>query len=113
MTGKPTKEILFDENKPHIDFRRNNFETYVKLYQLVGANSTGISKEALAKAIYLSISFYSNPDTYLKSDSTINYNKYLGIAEEIIQTLGKSKTDMLTPEDFINIMTAEETNFLN
>lgn len=109
LTAQNTKEVLFKSNT-NIDDKRENIELYTKLYYLMGGTSEGISRDNLAKAIALSVNFCNNPDEVMKSSSipSSNYNNFIEIADSIIKTLSRSKDNMLSPEDFINVMTAED-----
>lgn len=107
VSGKNTKEALFSVTNNTIDSKRQNIEMYTKLYFLMGGNNEGISRDNLARCIALSVNFNNNPEEMITKDTPINYNEYYTVAETIIKNLGRTRSDMLTPEDFINIMTAQ------
>lgn len=107
VSGKNTKEELFGVTNNTIDSKRQNIETYTKLYFLMGGNNEGISRDNLARCIALSVNFSNNPEEMITKDTPINYNEYYTVAETIIKNLGRTRSDLLTPEDFINIMTAQ------
>jgi hypothetical protein len=107
VSGKNTKETLFSVSNNRIDSKRQNIEMYTKLYFLMGGNNEGISRDNLAKCIAVSVNFSNNPEDMIKYDSPINYNEYYTAAESIIKNLARTRSDMLSPEDFINIMTSQ------
>ena len=96
LTGKETKELLFS---PNIDLNEKRFkiEEYNKLYELLGGNENGISKENLKKAIGEVLTALNKGNKV--SDDLIDQE-----AEEIIELLGTSGTDSLSIDDFVNIM---------
>lgn len=98
INGSKTKDILFNNSKNTIDNKRTNIEDYSKLYSLFTDKDDGISVNNLAKCLEIAA------QTLEGSSSSTNY---LSLAQDIINTLGRSFGDKLTPEDFINIMTSE------
>ena len=99
ITGKDTKELLFDDN---IDLaqKRFNIDEYTKLYELIRGDQREINKSALVKNIEEVIRSLS-----IGNDEYTLHKIAEEQANEIIELLGSSE-DCLTPEDFMNIMTS-------
>ena len=105
ISGIKTKEIL--NLNTNIDEKRQHIEYYTNLYTLMGGTNEGISKENLAKCFKIVFEMLDNPNDLLNS-TTLNYKEYKGLAEEVIANLSRNKSELLSPEDFINIMTSNE-----
>ena len=97
VTGKDTKELLFEDNLD-LSQKRFNIDDYAKLYELIGGNNNGINREVLKKNIE---NMLKALDEKCENISEIAEEQ----ANEIIDLLG-SNEDCLTPEDFMNIMTS-------
>ena len=99
ITGKDTKELLFDDNLD-LGQKRFKIDEYTKLYELIRGDEKEINKDALIK----------NIEEVIRSlcDGNDEYNIHKVAEEqanEIIELLGSSE-DSLSPEDFMNIMTS-------
>ena len=97
LTGKDTKDLLFDDNLD-LTQKRYKIDDYAKLYELIGGNQSGISKETLKENIKNVLNLLSKGDENISEIAEEQAN-------EIIELLG-SNEDCLTPEDFMNIMTS-------
>ena len=99
LTGKDTKELIFDDNSD-LSQKRFKIEEYAKLYELIGGNQNGINKEDLVKNIKEVLELLNQNESEDKLNLIAEEQ-----AKEIIELLG-SNVDSLTPEDFMNIMTS-------
>ena len=99
ITGKDNKDLLFEDN---LDLAQKRFkiDDYAKLYELIGGNNDGISKEDLKNNIMTVLKSLCKGENEDKLDEIAAME-----AEEIIELLASKETG-LTPEDFMNIMTS-------
>ena len=99
VTGKNTKELLFDDN---IDLEQKRFQIddYANLYDLIAGNEGIINRNELKKNI-LEVLNELNDGENKKDINDIADEQ----VDEILELLG-SNEDSLTPEDFMNIMTS-------
>jgi hypothetical protein len=99
ITGKDNKDLLFEDN---LDLAQKRFkiDDYAKLYELIGGNNDGISKNDLKDNILTVLKSLCKQENEDKLDEIAEME-----AEEIIELLA-SKGSGLTPEDFMNIMTS-------
>ena len=99
ITGKDTKELLFDDTLD-LGQKRFKIDEYTKLYELVRGKNSQINRNALKEGIFEVMKSLSN------GVNDYAFNKEAEEqANEIIELLG-SNEDCLTPEDFMNIMTS-------
>jgi hypothetical protein len=111
VTGKELKNVLFEKN---IDGKKDNIESLFTLYELMGGNSEGISKDKLSNCLSKAFSLYKNAQGYMEE----NFNpdnvttKYTSEVQEILDLLGDG--DKLTLKEFVNIMSSDYvTDFEN
>ena len=99
VTGKNTKELLFDDN---IDLAQKRFQIddYANLYNLIVGNEGIINREVLKNNIMELLKELKDGE----SEKDINDIADKEV-DEILELLG-SNEDSLTPEDFMNIMTS-------
>ena len=96
ITGKETKELLFDDNMD-LGQKRFKIDDYAKLYELIGGDQNSISKDALKQKIKEALMTLNKSDGF---DDIAEEE-----ANEVIELLS-SNGESLTPEDFMNIMTS-------
>ena len=99
VTGKNTKELLFDDN---IDLAQKRFQIddYANLYDLIVGNQGIINRDVLKNNIKELLEELKDGE----SEKDINDIADKEV-DEILELLG-SNEDSLTPEDFMNIMTS-------
>ena len=99
VTGKNTKELLFDDN---IDLAQKRFQIddYANLYDLIVGNQGIINRDVLKNNIKELLEQLKDGE----SEKDINDIADKEV-DEILELLG-SNEDSLTPEDFMNIMTS-------
>ena len=99
VTGKNTKELLFDDN---IDLAQKRFQIddYANLYDLIAGNQGIINRDVLKNNIKELLEELKDGE----SEKDINDIADKEV-DEILELLG-SNEDSLTPEDFMNIMTS-------
>ena len=99
VTGKNTKELLFDDN---IDLEQKRFQIddYANLYDLIAGNEGIINRKELKKNIMEVLDELNDGEN--KKDINDIADEQV---DEILELLG-SNEDSLTPEDFMNIMTS-------
>ena len=98
ITGKETKELLFEDNLD-LGQKRFRIDDYANLYNLIAGNSE-INKGVLKQNIEEILKALNNGGNE-QNISEIAKEQ----AEEIVELLG-SNENSLTPEDFMNIMTS-------
>lgn len=102
--GSKTKEILFTNKDQPVSKKKENFEYFTKLFYLLADKDDGISAKGLSKALDMTYEMIEKGN--IISIEEASSNKYKSQAEEILNLLGRSSSEKLTPEDFINIMTS-------
>lgn len=106
LSGKEIKKLLFESN---IDEKRQKVEYFYKLFTIMGGTNNGISADCLNKCIIEMRSLYEDPDKYINSSSSslsVDKKTYVQEAQELINLLSMDKSDKLSLEDYINIMTS-------
>ena len=98
---------MFSED--NLENKRLYIEEYYKLYNLMGGDSKGISKNSLRTCLNKAYNFYNNNEN--------NQSEIASIKEvnEIFQLLSTDNinSEYLSINDFINIMTSFEFGSLN
>lgn len=102
--GSKTKEILFTNKDLPVSKKKENFEYFTKLFYLLADKDDGISAKGLSKAFDITYEMIEKGN--IISIEEASSTKYKSQAEEILNLLGRSSSEKLTPEDFINIMTS-------
>ena len=99
ITGKDTKELLFDENI-ELGQKRFKIEEYTKLYELISNDQRQINKTSLKKNISEVLKLLGDRNDDMNIDKIAEEQ-----TNEIIELLA-SDGESISPEDFMNIMTS-------
>jgi hypothetical protein len=112
VTGNIIRDILFDY---HLDDKRRQIENIYLVYNMMGGDERGLSKESLKKNLQQFMEFISDVDGYVKNDVTLyEANNFNSEVDEIMKLLSTKSDEYLSLEDFINIVSEETyTSFEN
>lgn len=97
ITGKGIKELLFEND--NLSEKRFKTEEYYKLYELMGGNKSGITKDKLTHCVKVA---YES----LHPNENIDNNVINQEVDEIFEYLSSDDKECLTIQDFMNIMTS-------